>query len=628
MQILLNQNQKKIIQLLSENENQVLPGQSIADTIGVTARTLRTEIKKINDAIGETLIISNNRGYQLKYTDLSGFSFVDADLSRNSQILFYLLDHPQAEIDDVAETIYMSTSALIQQFPELSRELAPLDLKLERRKNRLTVAGTEGNLRDLLISLLYKRLSSRIYDMDALSQSCGNIDARILQQTLHIVLEAHQYQAHGIYGMNLNLNLTVSFSRMIKGFRSDCFAHDVNMDTEEYHIAEEFCNRVAEFYSISLCREDYNYVTVLMIGQVKPKAGWRTLAGEKSSVFLNETRTVLESAFQYLNLQIDVSDIQEEFSDYVYFMMKRCRIKNYAANQLAANLRINCPFLYDVAVRVAHEYRCRYSIEPDDAEIALLMVHMGKAVEQYRNQKKRLGVLLICEAYNDSVKEELARLISEKYKTSVEKVNVSSFYQVETMERQPDIIISTIPRVMPGKNIVNITPLLLLSDELKLNEKIRQILEEQRKKHLSASMRRYMKKTVFLKNVSCSTEKEAVEVMSEYGGFSNCARLVEDILERESLSSTCLESSFALPHAVNETEQETGCCILLNNTPIMWRQVPIKLVILFSIARSDYLNFSEVYDNLAAYLRNPENRSRLFVTESADQLCSDMIRQM
>ena len=521
----------------------------------------------------------------------------------------------------------MSTSAIVQQFPELSRELAFFDLKLERKKNRLTVAGTEGNLRDLLISLLYKRLSSRIYDLDVLSQNCGNIDACVIQQRLHISLEKYGYQAHGIYGMNLNLALTVSFSRMIKGFRSDCFAHNVCKDTVEYRIAEDFCNAVADWYSIGLCQDDYDYVTVLLIGQVKPKMGWRAVPGEDGSKFLVETREVLNCAFEYLGLRIDVEDILEEFSDYAYFMMKRCRIKNYAANQLAENLRVNCPFLYDVAVRIAFEYKRRHSICLDDAEIALLTVNIGKVIEKYRNQRNRLSALLICEVYNDFVKEGLVSQILKKYSTSVAEVNVSSFYS-KPKERQPDIVITTIPKVLPGKNVVNITPLFLLTDELKLDEKIRQILEEKKKIHLSSSLRRYMKKMQFLKTIDCMTEKEAIELMVDYMEVSDSQKLVSDFLKREESSSTCLELTFAVPHVVNENENETSCCILLGNSPILWKDVPIKIVILFSVARSDYLSFSEVYDSLVSYLKNPENRSRLLNMESADQLCSDIIRQM
>jgi fructose-specific phosphotransferase system IIA component len=103
----------------------------------------------------------------------------------------------------------------------------------------------------------------------------------------------------------------------------------------------------------------------------------------------------------------------------------------------------------------------------------------------------------------------------------------------------------------------------------------------------------------------------AVELLASSGKVPDAARLLAEVKERESLSSTGIGEGVAVPHALCESVRETVMCALRLRAPIPFQSIdeqPVDLIFLMAGPRGDTANHLKILSKLARLLHDPEFR--------------------
>lgn len=160
----LNNRQKNIIAILHENKVWI-KGKELAKLVGVSDRTIRSDIDIINKHFEDELIESNMRkGYFMnidKYANIS--TKVKEDIPQTPEqrymyILQQLLIHEDGiNLTFLQEDIYVSGYSIENDIKRVRNELKKYQtLKLARVKNYIYLKGSEIDKRHLYKELLAK----------------------------------------------------------------------------------------------------------------------------------------------------------------------------------------------------------------------------------------------------------------------------------------------------------------------------------------------------------------------------------------------------------------------------------------------------------------------------------------
>lgn len=114
--IRFSQRQALLLQLLSEVDHPI-KGTDLAGLLGVSTRTLRYDIARINGISRDNIIESTTNGYSVEQSVYTGVvarnSEFSTQLEHHERILLYLLDTPDTTIYDVMRDCYLSELSLI-----------------------------------------------------------------------------------------------------------------------------------------------------------------------------------------------------------------------------------------------------------------------------------------------------------------------------------------------------------------------------------------------------------------------------------------------------------------------------------------------------------------------------------
>ena len=100
-------------------------------------RTIQNEIRTINRKLH--LIQSTNKGYTIYHQlDISTTHYDPEETEILKKLIFA---DTSFQIDEFAESFYISTSTLENRFRKYNKELAPFDLKIQREKGYISILG-------------------------------------------------------------------------------------------------------------------------------------------------------------------------------------------------------------------------------------------------------------------------------------------------------------------------------------------------------------------------------------------------------------------------------------------------------------------------------------------------------
>ena len=180
-------------------------------------------------------------------------------------------------------------------------------------------------------------------------------------------------------------------------------------------------------------------------------------------------------------------------------------------------------------------------------------------------------------------------------------VDILPYFSAEMKNIESELIISTIPIETNNQNIVQVSPLLTVEDQ----EKIELYLSGT----LSNSLDMYFKEELFVTNFKADNKidviKHSAKVLFDKGYVED--NYYASVLEREAMSSTEVGNLVVIPHAFSGTIKKQGICVTILEEPIIWENHLAQIVFTLALDTKMGGDFTTVFERITDLRDNLES---------------------
>lgn len=615
MKVVLSERQKRLIDLLKSDVT--VPGGDIANLLNVTTRTVRNDVKRINDLIGNRLINGDWNGYSINEMQLSSIypeiNFLDKAQLHQQILQKLILNNQDLNLYDLANSLYISPSTLSSHLKEISNEMEEQHLRLEIKDSHINLIGSELNRRRMITRLIFNDINNMFFSLEKLADFFSNIDIFVIQDIVLKSMDQFELYASDIYRTNLVINIGITFNRILNGFSIDHtpIRNYDNTGTTEYQAACYIVEEFQKVYHHEVSQQDILYISLLILGQTKRyliDSSIKHVRDLLSEEFTNKIREILIYTFNYFMLKTNYEEFFLNFALHVNFLIVRSSIGNSVANSYAQNIKINYPFIYDISVFIAHRIENTFSIKVDDYEIGFLALHIGAALISSNKDESEKTRLVLVGGERTGLMDGIGEKIKAKYKDSITLSEIIPNLNENNINA--DILyVSILPNPSMLENVITISPFLSQDDFLKLDNAINRYEKRRNKRQTKQLILTYFREELFFHNLKFSNKYDIIRFLGDktvqYGiakkGFTS------SVIKREDMSSTCFFDTFAIPHAIELNAFQTSFSILTTDELLPWDDKNIKIIFMIAVSQSDRKEFEKIYHGIIDILCDPQS---------------------
>ncbi|MEB7366704.1 BglG family transcription antiterminator [Staphylococcus borealis] len=577
--------QKKIIELFLNNYDTYLNANEIAQHLTVSNRTIRSDIKYINNDFLKSLIISvKSRGYMLNTEDyeIDDINNLLKSLDeKDSEILInlgyhLLMQNSAITLNKLEKEYHISRTKLLDYLSRIQAWCEKFNVKIEiKRKKGISISGSVNSINNAILHL--NQLSEEdnsVEDLilNELPKSHINIIFNIVQENL----EKYRINTSAFKIKQLVIHLILIMKR------KEPEKISWKIDQEALEIAEKCTSEINSKLKYNLNAETSKLFSFFI------------------SYHFNKFELGVEKIFikSYINRLINLMEenVGIKFSEdkllkenlYSHFSRTYLRLtKNiYLNNPLVNNIKKLYPFIFSVLFEVIETLHKESNITLSEDEIAFLTIHFQSSIE--RNEEEQFRVVIAC-YYGLGVSNLLEAKISKLNK----QINVIDIIKLEEVNgydfSNTDLLVTTNEidksKIMNDINVLIVTPLFSKEDENKfkyyMNEKRNPISINNKLDNINIIVE--TDKGNY--NNTLSIFKRVNEILENNKAIEN--EYIDSVLEREKFSSTYIGNGIAIPHGNPEKVLKSHIIIFKSKKDIKWKQYNVNLVFFLAISKKD-----------------------------------------
>lgn len=549
--LILNQIQNKNFITLTE----------IAEKLNVSTRTVRNDIKLLNDIFGDSAFIDGEQGsYRLYIIDIDGFEekreeilryngYLDSPKKRMAYIFKTLLKSSSPYIiDELAYEMNVGRSTVNGDIKKLNEILSSYELYIEGKANSgIILSGSELNKRFFIMENIY----NFIYSEDDID---FNVD-RILKEI------SKKYGFESMTKVAFEKAIVIMLDRVFSGNYIDKLL-DKYYDIEKnsmFKAVDETVSRLESVLDIKIPIEEKIFISI-------PIAGMRTPTNIEAVYHLgidshieNVIDRIIEQIGYELNIYIDKRNLNEEFYYHISFMINRLRFGYLLKNPISEEIKEKYPLAYKMACISGRIIGSEYDVTVTEDELGYITAYFGAYMLEYKTTDRVCKIALVC-----STGRGTARLISTQLKRVLDKDTILDLFadnQVdETVLGDYDIVFTT---VKLGYNIK--APIITVRDIFDEKEILLEIEKARQLQKLSIPVA----KTGGVSIIAALIDDRKFFVLDDNKSYieNTCDMidsLCEDglvdkdfksrILKREEKSTMIFDKSISFPHAINMSD--------------------------------------------------------------------------
>lgn len=591
---MLTLRQRAIIDILS-SEGHAVTGRELAQMLGVSDRTIRSDIDELNRKSQCELIKASHRtGYSLNADALKIQQNVKKEtIPQTSQqrcvyLIKELLFHRQEiNLIELQSQVFVSGYSIdndIRKIRAVIREYP--GLRLVRSKNHLRLEGEESEKRKLYKKLLARETEGNFINLSAIANIWQEFDLLELKDALEEICKKYDYHISDLAYPMLMLHAGVSVERILH----HNFVEEADCDARltkrlEYQIANELFQKIAELYHIERVEDEVSRFAELLM--------------KKNNLYHSQSDENLDHLTQLIlqNIQtrfdIDLSG-DEEFVNgimsHIRLLIKRLHQQVEPANFCLPEIKWKYPLIFEMAVAVAGCIEESYGCKLNENEICYLALHLGVAYERSSAVRRYRAVLIAPNSYITITRQCMNSLV-QRFGNRMEIVSrYNLFDERKVLQDSPDLILSTVS-LQHNLNVPTVQISLFVSaeDESRIFQTLNRMDKVRYHQEFVQQVQDIMRPELFAIKQSMGSRDEILDFLCgkvQAAGLDN-GSLKEYVLHRESYASTSFVYGFAIPHAMGSFVQKTSISILLLREPVKWGDFDIRLVVLLAIREED-----------------------------------------
>ena len=616
---MLSKRQSRILSLLEESKR-YLTAEEIAQSTGVSKRTVHSELKSMEEdlnSIEKILIRKRGIGIAIETKkNLESKTFeLNSDKSRLQVIMENLLFGEKIiSYNRLSELLFVSKSSISKELEKVQKILGGIDLKSSAKGSYLN--GDESQLREAYIRFnhwLFTQCTSNNtysewlgkleeYYSENVVAACKDVLISYLKNNWDFVSE--------VYVQSLLSSLIVQTYRMYCGEFVKCKPSGI----ESEKAVNRILNEVSDRLNIDFNEIEKEYFAGKLISFRFEPAASKAIEQQLVHQIVLDMCSVLK-----LTINNDCG-IKAMLENHMFSMLYRLRNQQKIENPFVDQIKEEYGVVFQTIWIVLQKYESLLGVQFNDEEIAYLTIYFQTFVEENRTIKKLLVVCQLGVATSELIIRKLINYLPAT--TKVERVSKQQFERMKDLEEY-SLILTTITLDRAKHNTIKVSPY-LTKNELQM---IREVLDENESSHQNVQKgisNRYG--GIFNQEIDCvkkewTSKVEIIEaasnVLFKEGLVSE--KFKDGILIRENLGGTDLPIGIAIPHGKPQDVYKTTILPVTLKRKIKWDEFYVDIVFFICICEEDRMKTKKIIQNIYSIMEDKELLRRIRNCKSMEE---------
>lgn len=632
-------------QILKEliGESNPITSEQIATLIQVTSRTIRNDIKQLNEQLmdsGATIISARGHGYHLDIINEDKFkrfiqSMIDMDESIPVEpedrvqylVKKFLLNPNYLKIEDLADDLFVSRSTLKNDLKDVKVVFQKYHLDLAKRPNYgLKLSGEEKHVRYCIAEILFRR---KMVATEGSTDKPWLLPADQMEELRLTVLKRLKEFHLNLSDIALD-NLVVHIAIACRRIKSEQYIELINKDEKdtqnkkEYQVAELIIRDIESIVHLTFPKVEISYVAMHLLG---------------TKIFLNNNQSEIASNFdqkiiQTVNglvnqveekMRLGVAGDRELYAGIMIHLKPAIhRYKNHMniRNPMLDAIKVNYPLAFEAGVIASKVIEQEYDILIDENEIGYIALHFGAAIERTKLQIKPKRCLIVCTTGLGSSQLLLYKMRA-KFGNQLTIIGATELHNLSNYsEDDLDFIISTVP--LPDSITIPHVVVNTLLGEGEL-DKVAQVVEGRNMSLID----KYLDPNLIYLRLPYSTPIDVITFLGNELVKQGRTEegIIASIMEREKAASTSYGNLVAIPHPLVPKSDQTFWTLATLEKPIDWGGSMVQFVCLLHVADENQEKLEPMYKNLIKFVDNREIINQLINCENKQEVL-EILRRM
>jgi len=593
---LMKQRHQQLLHLLARQE--WIKGRELASCLGVSARTVRSDIEQINREMPHIIQADRQKGYHLvafqqnRYADPEGILRAPQDSAeRSANLLKQLLFNGEGvSIEAFCEQCFVSAKTFDIDRIRVQQQLEEYDgLELVTKNGALVLEGPEASKRKLYRELLKKELNEDFLNSSELMNVYPELDMEQLEAIIWTKLKEYRYSIRKTLMPFLLLHLGLVLQRVKLGQTvQEGSVEDLDLEVEAMIVRSIFKEILGDK---EIPEGEILSYAKLLKAYHNSNAFQSEVHFKGKTIRLEElTNSIDERLFQWMGISfVDQKEFKVRFQLHLQGLLERVQMNLSLPNHYVQTFKRQYPLVFDTAVSVL---QCQITEE----EIGFLALHIGAAYMQGATNAKLRAVLIANTQYPliagsvERLKEQFQHRMEFVAEEATFTTGVTEFYEADLLitfeQMEPPVAIP----------VVRLGLFFNTQDEIQLIKVMNQLETQKMSETIRTQIGQLMDEAFFYADVEATSREE---ILTQMGSHLEAAGIVTEdflssVMKRESLSSTDFDYSIAIPHPLHPSSNRSMISIAVLREPIQWNHFPVKLVILLALKEED-MEFMQLF---------------------------------
>lgn len=614
----------------------VITVSTLAAKLQVSERTIRNDIKQLNQELGGIASIEGQKGqYGLHIFSAEEFHKVYAKLSETDAFLnsprnrmdyaFGRLIRSEEPIltDELAYEMNVGRTTLIGDLKRLREEVSEYGLSIVGKTSKgLVLHGEEINIRKYIIEKNYQQL----YKDYPLDKEIVEAISKTFRD--YCIERSVQQRFEEFITLMLDRFLTGHYIGKLNPEHYRLGARD------EFEIVNTLADRIGDLLDVELPLEEKIFVFLPILGMRTPADITKMGPIKLDSNIPILMENIVASIRQEMNISLVSNEFTQEFLYHLMFMCNRLKYGIRLNNPLLEDLQRKYPLAYQMAGIAAGIVERDYGLCVSEAEKGYLAAYFGVFLTENAAARKQCKIALVC-----GTGRVTARLVAIQLKKILDSTTILEFYSDENITQEIleryDIVVATVPiNVECHRPVIRINEVF---DEQEIRHKIEKakywdqidlpVLDNN-----WFVMAGFLDKNRFFLLDDSQSYDQAVDYMVDE--LTASGYLDEDFKERihirEAKGTMIFGHSIAIPHSVQFVSDKLVLAVGVSHQPICCNDHRVQVIFLLGIPHeleSDDSILIRVYDEIISLARNEEMLNKISSAKSFQELLGALYKR-
>lgn len=611
--------QNELIRYLAQ-ENRPITSTELANTLGVSIRSIKNYISDINYSYNKKIIISSRQGYSLNrqiaykllLTDTEEIPLPQTGEERIAYIIKQLiLEHTsQLNLFDLCEHLCIGYSTIKSLISKMNKTFSVYNIKFICKNDCLHIIGSEKDKRRLISYVINDESKSHFVDIQQLKHCFKNIDVDLLNTIVFSCFKKYNYYLNDFAAVKLLFHLLIIIERNLNGNELTFGETSIHTSNEsEKNLLLALVEKIQNKFHILL--NPYEQFEIFMLF----KATANLSIPDSKEALLEYINKELLDLTDYYVLQInnhyliDLSDdkFTTPFTLHLENLIHRGKMGYLVNNPLKDSIKYNNPIIFDIAIFIGLDIMERYNIYINEDEIAFLAIHIGSEIERQNANQSKIRTALLCPNYRD-ICSNLSNNLLLSFGNQLDIVtNVSCEDNLSSSNFS--LLLTTIPlKKSYSCETIQLLPFNLSSQYDMIHDTILKIQSKHKNKILRKNFSSFFEDDLFFVNLDFDKPEDVIHhlCIALYQKEYIPLDYEENVLKRENAATTAF-GNIAIPHSVDMNAVKTSIAVAVSKKGFQWKQNIVHIVFLLALNKADKQTFRELYESLISLFCEEES---------------------